>query len=92
MSVTFATRERAEGGVGLIGLQANLGYAVVPARDVPGPDWDYASPSPSDSGGVAYYDELLIPRLRRRAEVIHAASARCLTQIAHTGAASHHRA
>jgi 2,4-dienoyl-CoA reductase-like NADH-dependent reductase (Old Yellow Enzyme family)/thioredoxin reductase len=85
-------RERARGGAGLIGLQASLGvgtYSVGPTRSSPTPAWDETFPSPLSDDGIAYFDEAVIPALRRRAEVIHAEGAACYAQIYHLGGAPH---
>lgn len=85
-------QERARGGAGLIGIQGQLGVASY----APGhpevsrrPDWDEVPPSPATEEGVAYFDEIAIPRLRQRADAVHAEGARCYGQVFHQGAAPH---
>lgn len=83
---------RAEGGVGLIGLQASQGviqYAIGPGTPGRLGEWDRKPPSSVTSEGVAFYDDLVIPRIRARAEVIHEREAHCFAQVAHPGAARH---
>ena len=83
---------RARGGVGLMGVHASHGiysYAVGPAPYSKAPEWDHRFPSPVAAEGIAYYDDAVIPALRRRAEVIHAEGARCFGQVFHLGAAPH---
>ncbi len=83
---------RARGGVGLMGVHASHGiysYAVGPAPYSRAPEWDHRFPSPVQPDGIAYYDDAVIPSLRRRAEVIHAEGARCFGQVFHLGAAPH---
>ncbi len=85
-------QERARGGVGLMGVHASHGiysYAVGPAPYSRTPEWDQRFPSPVSSEGIAYFDDAVIPSLRRRAEVIHAEGARVFGQVFHLGAAPH---
>ena len=85
-------RERARGGVGLMGLhgsQGVLNYAVGPAPASRTPDWDQKLPSPVTDDGVAYYDDIVIPHMAKRADVVHAEGAKCFGQVYHLGAASH---
>jgi 2,4-dienoyl-CoA reductase-like NADH-dependent reductase (Old Yellow Enzyme family)/thioredoxin reductase len=85
-------QERARGGVGLMGLSASAGvasYTAGPTPAVPAPDWDRVPLSPVSPAGIAYFDEQVIPALRRRAEVIHAEGAACFGQIYHLGGAPH---
>src|SRR5690606_7002814 len=83
--------ERVAGGVGLVGIPilhetvSSLNF-VNSGRMVP----EYAadpdgSPDPESEAGAAYYDELLIPRLRARADIIHKHGAYCFGQIANRG-------
>lgn len=83
---------RARGGVGLMGVHASHGiysYAIGPAPYSRTPEWDHRFPSPVQPDGIAYYDDAVIPSLRKRAEVIHAEGARCFGQVFHLGAAPH---
>jgi 2,4-dienoyl-CoA reductase-like NADH-dependent reductase (Old Yellow Enzyme family) len=85
-------QERARGGVGLMGVHASHGiysYAVGPAPYSTAPEWDHRFPSPVSAGGIAYYDDAVIPSLRKRAQVIQAEGARCFGQVFHLGAAPH---
>jgi 2,4-dienoyl-CoA reductase-like NADH-dependent reductase (Old Yellow Enzyme family)/thioredoxin reductase len=85
-------QERARGGVGLMGVHAShgiYGYAVGPAPYSNAPEWDHRFPSPVAPDGIAYYDDAVIPSLRKRAEVIQAEGAKCFGQVFHLGAAPH---
>ncbi|HVX22332.1 MAG TPA: FAD-dependent oxidoreductase [Acidimicrobiales bacterium] len=85
-------QDRARGGAGLLGVGGSQGvanYAVGPAPERERPDWDQKAPSPATRQGIAYYDDLVIPSLRRRAEVVHAEGARCFAQVFHLGVAPH---
>src|SRR5690606_30745864 len=82
---------RARGGAGLLGVNASVGigeYAMGP-RAPTTHDGDARPLSPVTPEGIAHYDATVIPRLRRRAEVIHAEGAHCFAQVAHSGAAHH---
>ncbi|HXA29697.1 MAG TPA: FAD-dependent oxidoreductase [Candidatus Angelobacter sp.] len=83
---------RARGGVGLMGVHASHGiysYAVGPAPESRAPEWDHRYPSPVTAAGIAYFDDAVIPSLRKRAAVIQAEGARCFGQVFHLGAAPH---
>ena len=85
-------QERARGGVGFMGLHGSdgiFGYAVGPGGHAATPDWDGKAPSPVTAEGVAFYDNRVIPYLRKRAEVIHAEGAACYAQMYHLRAAPH---
>jgi 2,4-dienoyl-CoA reductase-like NADH-dependent reductase (Old Yellow Enzyme family)/thioredoxin reductase len=85
-------KERAEGGVGLMGLHGSLGvynYAVGPAPERTAPDWDERSPSPVTSAGIAHYDAIAVPYMQKRADVVHEGGAKCFAQVYHLGAAPH---
>ncbi len=85
-------QERARGGVGLMGLHGSLGvfdYTVGPTPKRAAPLWDQAGPSPATDEGLAYYDDLAIPAMRKRADVVHAEGVKCFAQVYHLGAASH---
>jgi 2,4-dienoyl-CoA reductase-like NADH-dependent reductase (Old Yellow Enzyme family)/thioredoxin reductase len=85
-------QERARGGVGFMGLHGSdgiFGYAVGPGGHSATPDWDGKAPSPVTDEGVAFYDNRVIPYLRKRADVIHAEGAACYAQMYHLGAAPH---
>jgi 2,4-dienoyl-CoA reductase-like NADH-dependent reductase (Old Yellow Enzyme family) len=83
--------ERAAGGVGLIVVGGpNAGVAEYgPLRglwDPPGSaEFDAVGPNPATAAGIAYYDEMVIPMLRRRAEVVHAGGALGFGQVFHLG-------
>lgn len=84
--------ERARGGAGLIGLFGSEGvfsYVLGQGRQVANPDWDERPPSPVTDEGMAFYDDLVIPRLERRARAIQAEGAKCFSQVSHIGAAAH---
>jgi hypothetical protein len=85
-------QERARGGAGLLGIHSSggvYGYAIGPGRRSTAPDWDGKGLSPVTREGIAHYDEVMLPGLRRRAEVIHAEGGRCFAQVYHSGAARH---
>lgn len=85
-------RERARGGVGLMGLHGSIGvanYTVGPTPRRRAPQWDEVGPSPATDEGVAYYDDAAIPYMRERAEIVHAEGVPCFAQVYHLGAASH---
>jgi 2,4-dienoyl-CoA reductase-like NADH-dependent reductase (Old Yellow Enzyme family)/thioredoxin reductase len=85
-------RERARGGAGLIGLHGSTGvasYAVGPGPASGTPDWDEKQVSPATSAGIRYFDNIAIPYMRKRADVVHAEGARCFAQVFHLGAAAH---
>ena len=83
---------RARGGAGLLGIHSVAGiygYAVGAAPERPTGEWDVHAPSPVTAAGIAHYDDLVVPALRRRAEVIHAGGAAVFAQVYHSGAARH---
>jgi 2,4-dienoyl-CoA reductase-like NADH-dependent reductase (Old Yellow Enzyme family)/thioredoxin reductase len=85
-------QERARGGVGFMGLhgsQGVLNYAVGPAPISATPDWDQKAPSPITDDGIAFYDDLVIPYMAKRADVVHENGAKCFAQVYHLGAAPH---
>jgi 2,4-dienoyl-CoA reductase-like NADH-dependent reductase (Old Yellow Enzyme family)/thioredoxin reductase len=85
-------QERARGGAGLLGVHSSggvYGYAIGPGPRSTAPDWDGKGLSPVTLAGVAHYDEVVLPGLRRRAEVVHAEGGRCFAQVYHSGAARH---
>src|ERR1700722_16214100 len=68
-------QERARGGAGLLGIHSSggvYGYAIGPGLRSAAPDWDGKGLSPVTREGIAHYDEVMLPGLRRRADVIHA--------------------
>jgi 2,4-dienoyl-CoA reductase-like NADH-dependent reductase (Old Yellow Enzyme family)/thioredoxin reductase len=83
--------ERARGGAGFFGLAAGSGvleYGVgLGPEGLPG-QWDARSPSPATSQGVAFYDDMVIPMLRERANLLHAHGAHGFGQVAHAGASN----
>ena len=85
-------QERARGGAALLGVHASHGvysYSIGPGPRGTAPDWDGNWLSPVSSEGIAYFDDTVIPGLRRRAAVVHAEGARCFAQVYHSGAAMH---
>jgi 2,4-dienoyl-CoA reductase-like NADH-dependent reductase (Old Yellow Enzyme family)/thioredoxin reductase len=84
--------ERARGGAGLIGLFGSEGvsnYALGQGVETRQPDWDENPLSPVTPDGIGFYDDLIIPRLERRARALHAEGAKCFSQVQHMGAAPH---
>lgn len=86
--------ERARGGIGLIGISAGLGVynePTGPGRFLPAyaPDLDAVLPDPTTPEGIAYYDDTVIPALRKQAEAVHRHGAACVGQVLHLGAAKH---
>src|SRR5579863_3380540 len=85
-------QERARGGAGLLGVHSSAGvygYAIGTGPRSSTPDWDGKAISPLTAEGIAYYDEVVIPGLRRRADVVHAEGARCFAQVYNPGAGRH---
>lgn len=85
-------KERARGGAGLVGLTGSGGvasYAVGPGPVSDSPEWDGKAVSPATPEGVRHYDSIVIPYMRKRADVVHAEGARCFAQVYHLGAAPH---
>ncbi len=85
-------QERARGGAALLGVHASVGvygYALGPGPRTGSTDWDAKAVAPLTDAGIAYYDDLVIPGLARRAEVIHAEGAKGFAQVYHSGAARH---
>lgn len=85
-------QERARGGASLLGVHASggvYGYTLGPGRRTTGTDWDAKALSPLTDAGIAYFDDTVIPGLRKRADVIHAEGAHCFAQVYHSGAARH---
>jgi 2,4-dienoyl-CoA reductase-like NADH-dependent reductase (Old Yellow Enzyme family)/thioredoxin reductase len=85
-------QERARGGAGLLGVHSSGGtysYAVGTGPRSKTPDWDQKAISPVSPEGIAHYDDVFIPGLKRRAEVVHAEGARCFAQVYNPGAGRH---
>jgi 2,4-dienoyl-CoA reductase-like NADH-dependent reductase (Old Yellow Enzyme family)/thioredoxin reductase len=85
-------QERARGGAGLLGVHSSTGiygFGVGPGPESATPDWDGKALSPVTTQGIAHYDDIVIPWLRRRADVVHAEGARCFAQVYHPGAGRH---
>ncbi|MET0910760.1 MAG: hypothetical protein ABWZ99_14935 [Ilumatobacteraceae bacterium] len=51
--------------------------------------WDAVLPSALSRVGMEMYDDMVISRLRKRAEVIHAEGSHCYAQVSHGGVADH---
>jgi 2,4-dienoyl-CoA reductase-like NADH-dependent reductase (Old Yellow Enzyme family)/thioredoxin reductase len=84
--------DRAKGGVGLIGLHGSHGVATFGVGEGPEkavPDWDERPLSPTTPEGIRHYDDVAIPYMRKRAEVVHAGGAVCFAQVYHLGNAPH---
>jgi len=85
-------RRRAQGGAAFFGISGGpgaLGFELGPgAPGAPG-QWDRKPPSPLTPEGIGLYDDLTIPRLAKRVDVIHAEGARCFSQVGHMGAGQH---
>jgi 2,4-dienoyl-CoA reductase-like NADH-dependent reductase (Old Yellow Enzyme family)/thioredoxin reductase len=84
--------ERARGGVGLIGLHGSQGvasYGVGIGAERATPDWDERPISPATSEGIRFYDDVAIPYMRKRADIVHAHGAACFAQVYHLGNAPH---
>ena len=85
-------QERARGGAGLLGVHASdgvYGYGIGPGPTTTTAGWDDREISPATAAGIAHFDAVLIPKLARRAEIVHAEGARCFAQVFHSGAARH---
>jgi 2,4-dienoyl-CoA reductase-like NADH-dependent reductase (Old Yellow Enzyme family)/thioredoxin reductase len=85
-------QERARGGAGLLGVHSSAGiysYAIGPGPRTTTMEWDTKALSPVSAEGIAHYDDVAIPWMRRRSEVVHAEGAACFAQMDHPGAARH---
>jgi 2,4-dienoyl-CoA reductase-like NADH-dependent reductase (Old Yellow Enzyme family)/thioredoxin reductase len=85
-------QERARGGAALLGIHSVGGvytYAIGPGPRSTAPDWDGKAISPVTPEGIAHFDDVVIPGLRRRADVVHAEGAHLFAQVYHSGAARH---
>jgi 2,4-dienoyl-CoA reductase-like NADH-dependent reductase (Old Yellow Enzyme family)/thioredoxin reductase len=87
--------ERSKGGVGLIGINAGEGvhnYSAGPGRFFPdyAGDFDVRPLNPASPEGIRYYDEKVIPVLRKRAEAVHRHGAVCIGQVLHLGNSIQH--
>jgi 2,4-dienoyl-CoA reductase-like NADH-dependent reductase (Old Yellow Enzyme family)/thioredoxin reductase len=85
-------RERARGGAALLGVHSSTGiysFAIGPGPRSAVPDWDGKALSPISAEGIAQYDDMVIPWLRRRADAVHAEGAACYAQVFHPGAGRH---
>lgn len=84
--------ERAAGGVGLIGIPilheavSSLSFnSTGRINPVFSADWD-APPDPNTAEGQTFFNELLTPRLRTYADIVHRYGSICFGQIAERGA------
>ncbi|HEV8298112.1 MAG TPA: FAD-dependent oxidoreductase [Acidimicrobiales bacterium] len=85
-------QERARGGAALLGVHASTGiysYAIGAGPRSAAPDWDGLALSPVSPEGIAQYDDVVIPWMRRRADIVHAEGAACFAQVYHPGAGRH---
>jgi 2,4-dienoyl-CoA reductase-like NADH-dependent reductase (Old Yellow Enzyme family)/thioredoxin reductase len=85
-------QERARGGAGLLGVHSSVGiysYAIGAGPRTTAPDWDAKALSPVSAEGIAHYDDVAIPWLRRRADAVHAEGGACFAQMDHPGAGRH---
>jgi 2,4-dienoyl-CoA reductase-like NADH-dependent reductase (Old Yellow Enzyme family)/thioredoxin reductase len=85
-------QERARGGAGLLGVHSSVGiysYAIGAGPRTTTAEWDAKALSPVSAEGIAHYDDIAIPWLRRRSEVVHAAGAACYAQMDNPGAGRH---
>jgi 2,4-dienoyl-CoA reductase-like NADH-dependent reductase (Old Yellow Enzyme family)/thioredoxin reductase len=85
-------QERARGGAGLLGLYGSTGvanYGIGPGEQKSSPEWDDPSLSPVSDEGILHYDEIAIPYMNRRADVVHLEGAACFAQVYHLGSAPH---
>lgn len=84
-------RTRVTGGVGLVGIPvlseaiATLSFVSTGKPEHIGIHDIDAGPDAESPEGIEYYDDLLLPRLRARAEIVHAAGAKVFGQIANRG-------
>jgi 2,4-dienoyl-CoA reductase-like NADH-dependent reductase (Old Yellow Enzyme family)/thioredoxin reductase len=82
---------RAAGGVGLVavsGAQAGVAHvSSVASRFMPSyaGDFDATAPNPATQAGIAYFDGIVTPMLRERAEAVHRHGASCVGQVFHLG-------
>src|SRR5258708_4917573 len=83
--------ERARGGVGLMSIAGiNIGvssYGPAPGRFAlsTANDLDAVLPNPTTLAGIAYFDDLVIPRCRAAAKIAHDHGVVAVSQIHHTG-------
>jgi len=82
--------ERMAGGVGLMvisGIEL-LGFTVVPPGPAGVTELDMGNPDPSTPEGRLALDEVLLPEMRRHAEIAHRHGGLCFRQLVHTGSYS----
>ena len=85
--------ERVAAGVGMVGIPilhgniSSLSSSSTGKIDRAFSADEDAAPDPSTEEGAAFYDELLIPRLKSRADIAHRHGAVCFGQVADRGAA-----
>ena len=85
-------QERARGGAALLGVHSSVGifdYAIGAGPRTATPEWDELALSPVTREGIAHYDDLMVPWMRRRSDVVHAEGAACFAQVYHPGAGRH---
>jgi 2,4-dienoyl-CoA reductase-like NADH-dependent reductase (Old Yellow Enzyme family)/thioredoxin reductase len=85
-------QERARGGAALLGVHYSAGifdYAIGAGPRTATPEWDELALSPVTREGIAHYDDLMVPWMRRRRDVVHAEGAACFAQVYHPGAGRH---
>ena len=73
-------QERARGGAALLGVHSSAGifdYAIGAGPRTATPEWDELALSPVTREGIAHYDDLMVPWMRRRSDVVHAEGAAC---------------
>ena len=86
--------ERADRGVGLVGITAGLDihfYPTFPTPYYPAYDGhlDAVWPNPATFEGILWYDERVIPQLQPVAEAVHQVGAKCVGQVFHLGGNRH---
>lgn len=85
-------QERARGGAAFLGVHSSQGiysYSIGPGPRSAAPDWDGKALSPVTAEGIAAYDTMVIPWMKRRADAVHAEGAACFAQVYHPGAGRH---
>src|SRR5690606_30285450 len=83
--------ERVANGVGMVGIPvlheaiSSLTFVSTGRLDANSAGDTDGTPDPETQEGIDYFDELLIPRLKARADIVHRHGAICFGQVANRG-------